>query len=777
MITNKELIKIFDGATGTELSKLPQAEHYSIDILNIVAPDAVRKLQADYVAAGADYITTNTFGTNPAKWESTQYSWQTVADAAIENAKAVADGANVIFDISPTGRLMEPIGEYTFQEAYNNFRQIVEYTASKVDGYLLETFADLYEIKAAVLAIKENSNLPVFATMTFDNTLHTLSGSTPEIVALTLSSLGVDALGVNCSESPDIVLEVVKRMKPFASVPLLAQANKGLPQLINGTVVYNYTDEMFAEWCGKLIEAGANIIGGCCGTSPSTIKVVADTYKDKPSKGVSTIDGTYICSSTQLVKLDKGVICGERLNPTGKKKLKQALTEENYSYLQQEALAQKESGADFLDLNVGIPNCNETALLCNAVKKIQEVCDLPLQLDSSNSNALKEAIRLYNGVPMINSVNGDSDSMNALLPLIARFSTPVVALPLNENGIPESAEGRVAIAKSIICNAEEYGIDKRLLVFDGLVMAVSSNQQYGRITLDTLSALHNMGFLTTIGLSNVSFGLPERAYLNRTFLALALENGLDIPIMNPLDKDTMEVVKSYMVLTGKDDKCQNYIDFNTVKEDNSNSETSLFDAIVNGLKEQISAGIEKELTLNDSDHIINNILIPALQEVGNRFEANKIFMPQLIRSAEAAKRAFDILAAEKSSKSSTEIQDKAPVIIATVKGDVHDIGKNIVKVVLESYGYPVKDLGKNVAKEDIYNTYLEAGALAIGLSALMTTTVDSMRETIEYLHQNDVKCPIIVGGAVLTQDIATDIKADYYAKDALTAANILNTLV
>ncbi len=777
MITNKELIKIFDGATGTELSKLPQAEHYSIDILNIVAPDAVRKLQADYVAAGADYITTNTFGTNPAKWESTQYSWQTVADAAIENAKSVADGANVIFDISPTGRLMEPIGEYTFQEAYNNFRQIVEYTASKVDGYLLETFADLYEIKAAVLAIKENSNLPVFATMTFDNTLHTLSGSTPEIVALTLSSLGVDALGVNCSESPDIVLEVVKRMKPFASVPLLAQANKGLPQLINGTVVYNYTDEMFAEWCGKLIEAGANIIGGCCGTSPSTIKLVADIYKDKPSKGISKINGTYICSSTQLVKLDKGVICGERLNPTGKKKLKQALTEENYSYLQQEALAQKESGADFLDLNVGIPNCNETALLCNAVKKIQEVCDLPLQLDSSNSNALKEAIRLYNGVPMINSVNGDSDSMNALLPLIARFSTPVVALPLNENGIPESAEGRVAIAKNIICEAERVGIDKRLLVFDGLVMAVSSNQQYGRITLDTLSALHNMGFLTTIGLSNVSFGLPERAYLNRTFLALALENGLDIPIMNPLDKDTMEVVKSYMVLTGKDDKCQNYIDFNTEKEDNSNSETSLYDAIVNGLKEQISAGIEKELTLNDSDHIINNILIPALQEVGNRFEANKIFMPQLIRSAEAAKRAFDILAAEKSSKSSTEIQDKAPVIIATVKGDVHDIGKNIVKVVLESYGYPVKDLGKNVSKEDIYNTYLETGALAIGLSALMTTTVDSMRETIEYLRQNDVKCPIIVGGAVLTQDIATDIKADYYAKDALTAANILNTLV
>ena len=671
---------------------------------------------------------------------------------------------------------MEPIGEYTFQEAYNNFRQIVEYTASKVDGYLLETFADLYEIKAAVLAIKENSNLPVFATMTFDNTLHTLSGSTPEIVALTLSSLGVDALGVNCSESPDIVLEVVKRMKPFASVPLLAQANKGLPQLINGTVVYNYTDEMFAEWCGKLIEAGANIIGGCCGTSPSTIKLVADIYKDKPSKGISKINGTYICSSTQLVKLDKGVICGERLNPTGKKKLKQALTEENYSYLQQEALAQKESGADFLDLNVGIPNCNETALLCNAVKKIQEVCDLPLQLDSSNSNALKEAIRLYNGVPMINSVNGDSDSMNALLPLIARFSTPVVALPLNENGIPESAEGRVAIAKNIICEAERVGIDKRLLVFDGLVMAVSSNQQYGRITLDTLSALHNMGFLTTIGLSNVSFGLPERAYLNRTFLALALENGLDMPIMNPLDKDTMEVVKSYMVLTGKDDKCQNYIDFNTIKEESNNSEASLYDAIVNGLKEQISAGIEKELTLNDSDHIINNILIPALQEVGNRFEANKIFMPQLIRSAEAAKRAFDILAAEKSSKSSTEIQDKAPVIIATVKGDVHDIGKNIVKVVLESYGYPVKDLGKNVAKEDIYNTYLQAGALAIGLSALMTTTVDSMRETIEYLHQNDVKCPIIVGGAVLTQDIATDIKADYYAKDALTAANILNTL-
>lgn len=776
MITNTELIKIFDGATGTELSKLPQTEHYSIDELNIVAPDEVRKLQADYIAAGADYITTNTFGTNPAKWESTQYSWQTVADAAIENAKAVTNGASIIFDISPTGRLMEPIGEYTFQEAYNNYRQIVEHTSSKVDGYLLETFADLYEIKAAILAIKENCNLPVFATMTFDNTLHTLSGSTPEIVALTLSSLGVDVLGVNCSESPDIVLEVVKRMKPFASVPLLAQANKGLPQLINGKVIYNYTDEMFAEWCGKLIDAGANIIGGCCGTSPSTIKVVADRYKGKPSKGISRTDGTYICSSTTLLKLDKGVVCGERLNPTGKKKLKQALTEENYSYLQQEALAQKECGADFLDLNVGIPNCNETALLCNAVKKIQEVCDLPLQLDSSNSNALKEAIRLYNGVPMINSVNGDRESISSLLPLVAAFNTPVVALPLNENGIPENAEGRVAIAEHIIGEAEKLGIDKRLLVFDGLVMAVSSNQQYGRITLETLSALHNMGYLTTIGLSNISFGLPERAYLNRTFLALALENGLDMPIMNPLDKDTMEVVKSYMVLTGKDDKCQNYIDFNTIKENEEKGETSLFDAIVNGLKEQISGCIEKELSSNNSDFIINCILIPALQEVGNRFEANKIFMPQLIRSAEAAKYAFDILSKEKDLSATSEQKSRIPVILATVKGDVHDIGKNIVKVVLESYGYPVIDLGKNICKEEIYNTYLERGALAIGLSALMTTTVDSMRETIEYLHLNGISCPIIVGGAVLTQDIATDIKADYYAKDALTAANILNAI-
>lgn len=778
MTTDKELIRIFDGATGTELSNTAQQNSCSIDELNIVAPDAVYNLQTAYIKAGTDFITTNTFGTNPAKWNSSKYSWQQIANAAIAISKKATcnTGVAVMFDVAPTGKLMEPIGDYTFQEAYDNYRQIAEETSSKVDGYILETFSDLYELKAAILAFKENTSLPVFATMTFDNTYHTLSGSTPEIVALTLSSLGVNALGINCSESPDIVLEVVRRMKPFATAPIIAQANKGLPQIVNGKVKYNYDDMMFAEWCSKLIEAGANIIGGCCGTSPSTIATVAQLHKGKSSKGVSRIDGTYICSSTKLLKLEKGIICGERLNPTGKKKLKQALAEENYSYLQQEALAQKESGADFLDLNVGIPNCNETALLCNAVKKIQEICDLPLQLDSSNPNALKEAIRLYNGVPMINSINGDKASLDALLPLVASFRTPVVALPLNESGIPENAEGRVAIAEHIIAKATEYGIDKQLLVFDGLVMAVSSNQQYGRVTLNTISALHNMGFLTTIGLSNVSFGLPERAYLNRTFLALALENGLDFPIMNPLDKDTTEVVKSYMALTGNDINCQSYIDFNTSKTVETNENKSLFDIIVSGLKDEVPECISKELTTFSGDHITNNILIPALKEVGDKFEKNQIFMPQLIRSAETAKRAFDILATEKENNGKEETKIIAPVILATVKGDVHDIGKNIVKVVLESYGYPVADLGKNVSKEDIYNTYLEKGATAIGLSALMTTTVDSMRETIEYLHQKGVQCPVMVGGAVLTQEIATDIKADYYAKDALTAATILNNL-
>ena len=774
MIIDK--IQIFDGAQGTVLADArdPEHKHQGVAALNITNPARVQQMHRDYLEAGAQYITCNSFELNPAKWQSKEFTWQQIADAAIQNARIAVEGkAMVMFDVSTSGQLMEPVGPFTFEQAYDNYRQVAEYTSDRVDGYLLETFSDLYELRAAILAIRDVCNKPIFATMTFDEQARTLTGSTPEIVALTLSSLGVDALGVNCSTNPAGVIEVVRRMKPFANCPILAQPNKGLPEMRNGEVVYNWTDEQFAAAAKDLIEAGASIIGGCCGSSPSTIKAIS-IYKGQPAPEISKPDGTYICSSTILLKLDKGLICGERLNPTGKKKLKAALAEGNFEYLQHEALAQKDAGADFLDLNCGVPNSDEKALLCQAVRKVQEVCDLPLQLDSSNPEAIQAAIRLYNGVPMINSVNGAEESMSRLLPIIARYQAPSVTLPLDERGVPESCEGRIEIAHRIIKKAESMGIDRRLLVFDGLVMAISSNPQYGKITIDTLSALKKLGVLTTIGLSNVSFGLPERGTLNRNFLAMAFMGGLDMPIMNPLDRETVATVRASMALTGNDPGCAGFIYFNTQATDEQVVD-NLYNAVSQGLKDRVKECIEREMLDLGKDRIINEILIPALGDVGARFARNEVFMPQLIRSAEAAKLAFAVIS-EQFSQTGSDEAAKGHLVIATVKGDVHDIGKNIVKVVVQSHGFSVTDLGKDVPKETVLEAALNEHPNAVGLSALMTTTVDSMKETIQHLRANGITCPIIVGGAVMTPDIASAIGATYYSKDALETAHLMQEI-
>ena len=774
MIIDK--IQIFDGAQGTVLADAhdPEHKHQGVAVLNLTNPSRVQQMHKDYLEAGAQYITCNSFELNPVKWQSKEYTWQEIADAAINNARtAVGNRAMVMFDVSTSGQLMEPVGQFTFEQAYDNYRQVAEHTADRVDGYLLETFSDLYELRAAILAIRDVCNKPIFATMTFDEQARTLTGSTPEIVALTLSSLGVDVLGVNCSNNPAGVVDVVRRMKPFANCPILAQPNKGLPEMHGDQVVYNWTDQDFVDIGKKLIEAGASILGGCCGSSPSTIKAIS-IYKGQPAPQIAKPDGTYICSSTILLKLDKGLICGERLNPTGKKKLKAALAEGNFEYLQHEALAQKDAGADFLDLNCGVPNSDEKALLCQAVRKVQEVCDLPLQLDSSNPEAIAAAIRLYNGVPMINSVNGAEESMSRLLPIIARYQAPSVTLPLDERGVPESCEGRIEIAHRIIERAESMGIDRRLLVFDGLVMAISSNPQYGKITIDTLSALKKLGVLTTIGLSNVSFGLPERGTLNRNFLAMAFMGGLDMPIMNPLDRDTVATVRASMALTGNDPGCAGFIYFNTQASDEQTVD-NLFNAVSLGLKDRVKDCLERELPDLGKDRIINEILIPALGDVGAKFARNEVFMPQLIRSAEAAKLAFAVISEQFSTKGDDE-PAKGHLVIATVKGDVHDIGKNIVKVVVQSHGFSVTDLGKDVPKETVLEAAQDEHPNAVGLSALMTTTVDSMKETIEYLRANGITCPIIVGGAVMTPDIASAIGATYYSKDALETAHLMQQI-
>ena len=780
MIIDK--IQIFDGAQGTVLAdahhkepgKDGKSKHNGVAVLNLTNPERVQKMHTDYLEAGAQYITCNSFELNPVKWQSQEYTWQEIADAAIKNARtAVGNRAMVMFDVSTSGQLMEPVGPFTFEQAYDNYRQVAEYTCNRVDGYLLETFSDLYELRAAILAIRDVCDKPIFATMTFDEQARTLTGSTPEIVALTLSSLGVDALGVNCSNNPAGVVDVVRRMKPFANCPILAQPNKGLPEMHDGQVVYNWTDQDFVKIGKELIEAGASILGGCCGSSPSTIKAIS-VYKGQPAPEISKPDGTYICSSTVMLRLEKGLICGERLNPTGKKKLKAALAEGNFEYLQHEALAQKDAGADFLDLNCGVPNSDEKALLCQAVRKVQEVCDLPLQLDSSNPDAIQAAIRLYNGVPMINSVNGAEESMSRLLPIIARYQAPSVTLPLDERGVPETTEARIEIAKRIIERAEGMGIDRRLLVFDGLVMAISSNQQYAKITINTLSALKELGVLTTVGLSNVSFGLPERGTLNRNFLAMAFMGGLDMPIMNPLDHDTVATVRASMALTGNDPGCAGFIYFNTQASEEQTVD-NLFNAVSLGLKDRVKDCLERELPDMGKDRVINEILIPALGDVGAKFARNEVFMPQLIRSAEAAKLAFAVISEQFSTKGDDE-PAKGHLVIATVKGDVHDIGKNIVKVVVQSHGFSVTDLGKDVPKETVLEAALNEKPNAVGLSALMTTTVDSMKETIEHLRANGITCPIIVGGAVMTPDIASAIGATYYSKDALETAHLMQQI-
>lgn len=766
-------VQLFDGAMGTILTAYPEVNSFLPEELNLLFPEKILAIHRAYVEAGAQYITTNSFSANPIKLNSSRFSLQEVLDAAIELARWAAgeSSCKVMLNIGPTGKLLEPLGELGFEETYENYKTVVEYTKDKVDGYVLETFSDLYEIRAAILAVKENSTLPLMATMTFDTSGRTLTGSSPEIVALTLSALGVDVPGINCSTSPEHLIPLVKRMRAFTHLPLLVQPNKGFPILCQGSVSYAMSDEDFVYYTGKLIEAGASIVGGCCGTTPATIGLMAK-YKSLPLKEYAPVAGHYICSSTRLLKLQQGLVCGERLNPTGKKKLQQALLNSDFGYLQQEALSQQEAGAHFLDLNVGIPNADEVDLLCRATKKIQEVCDLPLQLDSSNPAAIGAALRVYNGVPVINSINGSEPVLKALLPLLAKYGGSAVALTLDEQGIPETVEGRLRIAKRIIARAAAKGINKDRLIFDALVMAVSSNQHYGQLTLDTLRSLKKMGVLTTIGLSNVSFGLPNRPLLNRSFLLMALTSGLDIPILNPLDEENMQSLKAFNALSGADPACENYISYHSPSQVHEQSD-SLYQVVLSGLKESLPLAMDKILKEKEPQQIIDEDLIPALNEVGQRFEKKHVFLPQLIRSAEVARQAFQQLGelyVQKTDKT------QGLVVLATVKGDIHDIGKNIVKVVLESHGYRVLDLGKNVDTEKVLEAYRTHRPLAIGLSALMTTTVPSMSQTVEALKEMSAECPVIVGGAVITESLAREMGADYYAADALTAIRILEKL-
>ncbi len=767
---------VFDGGFGSELERLGLSG--IPEDLNITAPEAIQSIHRSYSCA--DIITTDSFGLNRVKYHGA-YKLADVAVQAVKNARAA--GRTVFFDVGPTGAMLEPLGTLSFDEAYDAFAEIADITKDIVDGYIAETFSDLYELKACVLALKEHSDKPVFATATFDSTCRTLTGSTPEIVANTLEGLGVDALGVNCSLGPKELMPIVERLVNSTNVPIIVQPNRGLPVLENGRTVYKLGVDEFDEYIEKMLEAGVSVIGGCCGTTPEFIKRIS-RFSGAEVKKRTVASKTIINSANVLVEIDGVKICGERLNPTGKKALKEALISENYDYLVDEALKQQEAGAHLLDINVGLPQLDEKKVMPAVVKKVQEYCDLPLQIDSSDAAAIEAGVRHVNGIPLINSVNGEEEVMAKVFPIAKKYGAVVLGLAMDKNGVPRTAEGRFEIAKRIISRAADFGIQRHKIMIDTLVVTASAEQALVKETLEALRLVGTLGVKTALGVSNVSFGLPNRPLLNRTFLAMAMTCGLNMPILNPLDGEMTGAVKAFGVLSGDDENSENYIeaykDYTptspsaviSASQKAEKNASSLYDCVKSGLKNKAEELCELELLNKDPLTVVNDILIKALTEVGELYESGKLFLPQLVSAAEAAKAAFAAVGRHMPK----DAEPKGKVVLATVKGDVHDIGKNIVKVVLESYGYRVIDLGKDVPAERVVEAYEEHKPIVIGLSALMTTTVRGMEETIAALRAANCTAKIFVGGAVLNAETAERIGADYYTRDALEMAKLLDKL-
>lgn len=781
----KELL-IFDGAMGTQLQNAGLSAGDIPEELNIDRPDLLKSIHKNYLKAGADFITTNTFGCNRLKMEEAKYEAKDMLLAAVENARAARAEAGreedsyIVLDIGPIGQLLEPMGTLTFDEAYDIILEQVETVKDQVDLVLFETMSDLYEVKAGVLAVKEHTDLPVFVTMTFEQNGRTLSGNDPETFINVVEGLGVDALGVNCSLGPDELKPIIDEILEKASIPVMLQPNAGLPCLEHGETHYHVTPEEYVESMKDYMARGAAIVGGCCGTTPEFIEKLAKAAPDTVAE--RTVEKkTRVSSQTQTVTFgDHVIVCGERLNPTGKKKMKKALLEERYDELVVEAVKQAEAGAEVLDVNVGLPGIDEPETMKRVVRLLQEVITLPLQIDSSEADAIEKACRYYNGKPLINSVNGKDEVMEKIFPIAKKYGGVVIGLTL-EDGIPLKAEERFEIAKKIVNKAAEYGIGKENIIIDCLTLTASAQQKEVRETLRAIKMVKKeLGVHTVLGVSNVSFGLPNRPLLNRTFLALAMEAGLDLPIINPLDAELMGTIDAFHVLFYKDVDSQIYIK-NQSKDKEAKpaaaaatTNFTLKDVIIHGLKDEVEKVTKEELKDKEALTLINEVIIPALNIVGKDYETGKIFLPQLIQSAETTKKAFEVV---KETFSANDGEEKGPIIIATVEGDIHDIGKNIVKVVLESYGYKIIDLGKDVKVEKVVEAYKKYQPKAIGLSALMTTTVASMERTITALHEADCNEPIWVGGAVVTEDIAQNIGADYYTEDAMAAVNLLEGIL
>ena len=778
----KENILILDGGMGTLLQSAGLPAGTLPEKWNISHPDVITQIHRDYFAAGSNVVSTNTFGANLLKFSHEEL--EEIISAAVVNARSAREGFEgerfIALDIGPTGKLLKPYGDLDFEDAMRVFAETVKLGVKcGVDLIFIETMNDSYETKAALLAAKENSSLPVFVSNAYGSDMRLMTGASPAAMVAMLEGMGADAIGANCSLGPRQLVSVAEELLEYATVPVLLKPNAGLPEIRDGKTVYDVTAEEFGRDLATLVERGVRICGGCCGTTPEYIKAIVDNIPQKPiEKEIKK--RTLVSSYTHAVDFANApILIGERINPTGKKLLKQALREHNLDFILSEGLNQEAAGAHILDVNVGLPDIDEAAMMRDVVCSLQAVCDLPLQIDTANPQAMECALRRYNGKAMINSVNGKAESMAAVFPLAKKYGGVVVALTLDERGIPDTVDGRFAIAERILKVAESYGIDKKDIVFDTLTMTVSAEPNAPKVTLATLKKIRDeLGCNTVLGVSNISFGLPNRDILNGIFFAGALESGLTAAIMNPHSTEMMKAYHSFRALSGLDENFADYISFASSVEGNvtassatkkatDNASGTLKDAIVKGMSERAK---ELTVTLLESTpalEIVKDQVIPALDTFGKGFEEKTVYLPSLLMAAEAAKAAFEPIST--ALLANPDKSERLTVIMATVKGDIHDIGKNIVCLLLENYGFKVVDLGRDVSPEDIVSAAEKHNAPIVGLSALMTTTVPAMEETIKLLREKTPQCKIIVGGAVLTERYAMSIGADKYAEDAMEA--------
>lgn len=761
-----------DGGMGTMLQSAGIESHIP-ELLNITNPQAIINIHRQYIEAGADIIYANTFGANALKLADSGYTVTDIVSAGVENAKKSGQ-VLVALDMGSLGQLLEPSGTLKFEQAYELYKEIV-IAGSQADLIVIETMTDLYEVKAALLAAKENSDKPVLVTMTFEENMRTFTGVSPECMVAVLEGLGADAIGINCSLGPDELYPIVEKICSLTTLPVIAKPNAGLPDPV--TNKFNVNPEQFAESAVKLAETGVKIFGGCCGTTPKHISAMINTLSDVKYTPQDITRKSVVCSAVNCIEINQPRVIGERINPTGKKRFKQALIEHDIDYILSQAVEQIHAGAEILDVNVGLPDIDEKEMMIESVKAIQGVCDAPLQLDSTIPAVLEAGLRVYNGKAIVNSVNGEDESLDSILPLVKKYGASVVGLTLDKNGIPKTAEGRFAIAEKIMHRAMEYGIPKEDIFIDCLTLTASAEQDG---VPETLNALHRvkteLGLKTVLGVSNISFGLPNRETITRTFLTMALQMGLDLPIINPNVDSIIGAVRAYRLLAGIDRDSQEFIavyaNQPTAKPVVSEkSAPDLIYAVENGLKSDAVNAVKELMKTADPMDIINNYLIPALDSAGEKFEKGTIFLPQLILTAGSAQACFDIIK-EKLADNGEKAVSKGKVVLATVKGDIHDIGKNIVKVLLESYGFTVIDLGKDVPPETVVNSAIEHQVKLVGLSALMTTTLGSMAETVALLNKKYPECKTVVGGAVLTASYAEQIHADFYAKDAKQTVDI-----